>query len=268
MQKEPEVSHRFLDEAGDTTFYGKGKIPIIGCPGVSACFIIGMAKFKEELQPLRLHIKEMQKEIETDPYFKDVSSVQKKIKNGGFFFHATDDVPEIRAIFFKYIKTLNFSLEAVVGRKIIGIFQNKHNNRENEFYADMLSHLLKNKFQSGGKLVLNIAERSSSTSINNLNFALEKAKKRYLNNNPDKELKTNVFFDVQTQTNEPLLNVADYVCWTIQRVFEKGETRYYNYLEEKISLIIDLYDQEKYLRNGNYYSHRNKLTDKNKISPS
>jgi hypothetical protein len=25
---------------------------------------------------------------------------------------------------------------------------------------------------------------------------------------------------------EPLLNVADYLCWTIQRVFERGETRY------------------------------------------
>ncbi len=23
-------NHRFLDEAGDTTFYGKGKVPIIG----------------------------------------------------------------------------------------------------------------------------------------------------------------------------------------------------------------------------------------------
>ena len=33
--------HRFLDESGDTTFYGKGKRVIIGENGVSKCFILG-----------------------------------------------------------------------------------------------------------------------------------------------------------------------------------------------------------------------------------
>jgi len=28
--EKPVSSHRFLDEAGDTTFYGKGRVPIIG----------------------------------------------------------------------------------------------------------------------------------------------------------------------------------------------------------------------------------------------
>jgi len=39
--------HRFLDKAGDTTFYGKGKKNIIGEDGVSKVFILGMIKVKD-----------------------------------------------------------------------------------------------------------------------------------------------------------------------------------------------------------------------------
>ena len=74
-------------------------------------------------------------------------------------------------------------------------------------------------------------------------------------------------FNVQNQITEPLLNVADYFCWAIQRVLERGEMRYYNFLQEKISLIVDLYDSEKYSGNKNYYNERNLLTAKNKLSP-
>jgi hypothetical protein len=42
-----QTNHRFLDEAGDTAFYGRGKKIIIGTEGVSKCFIIGMVKFRE-----------------------------------------------------------------------------------------------------------------------------------------------------------------------------------------------------------------------------
>jgi len=37
-----KVYHRFLDESGDTTFYGKKKRIIVGDIGVSKTFILGM----------------------------------------------------------------------------------------------------------------------------------------------------------------------------------------------------------------------------------
>jgi len=64
-----------------------------------------------------------------------------------------------------------------------------------------------------------------------------------------------------------LFAVADYCCWAVQRVFEKGETRFYDYMQDKISLVVDLYDSEKYKSNLNYYTKKNPLTTKNKISP-
>ncbi len=261
--------HRFLDESGDTTFYGKGKRIIVGEYGVSNSFILGMVKFKTKLEPIREQIITMQHEIVADEFYRDVPSIKKKSSTFGYFFHAKDDIPEVREKFLRYIKTLNCSFEAVVARKLPEIYLNKHKGNEAWFYADMLSHLLKNKLTNHEKMVLNIASRGKSTKNHNLQLALQKAQERFGNTNPDKERKTSMVFNVMEQTAEPLLNVADYFCWAIQNVFERGNLRYYNFLKDKISKIVDLYDFESYGKPGwpNYYGKKNPLTAKNKISP-
>jgi len=52
--------------------------------------------------------------------------------------------------------------------------------------------------------------------------------------------------------------------WVVYRAFTKKETRYYNFVKDKISLIVDIYDFGKYPKN--YYHKRNPF-DINKISP-
>lgn len=266
-EKGVKTNHRFLDEAGDTTFYAKGKIPIVGNEGISCCFILGLVKFKQPLDELRTKVKELQASIQNDKYYQDVPSVQKKIQKSGFYFHATDDPAEVRKVFFDFIGSLNCSFEAVVGRKIPILYEKKHNGNETEFYADMLAHLLKNKFHKEDTLVLTIAQRGKSTRNNVLELARQKAEKRFTESRDGKEAKTRIAFNIQNQYTEPLLNVADYFCWAVQRVFERGELRYYHYLQEKISMVIDLYDQEKFEGWKNYYGPKNPLTAENKISP-
>ena len=262
-----ETHHRFLDEAGDTTFFGKGRKVILGDNGVSLAFSIGMVKINRDLSDARKEVVALQKQIESDDYLNVLPSIRKKIDDGGFFFHATDDTPEVRERFFKYIRNLDCSMEMIVARKEPERFIKKHNSQESEFYADVLSHLIKNKLKLGNKLVLNISHRANSTSNKNLQAALIKAfsraEKKY---NPD-DLITRVSFNVQKHRTDPLLNVADYMCWSVQRVFEKGDTRYYDFLKERISLVVDLYDTENYAQNKNYYRRNNPLTCRNKISP-
>lgn len=262
-----KTNHRFLDEAGDTTFYGKGKIPIVGNEGVSCCFILGLVKFKQPLEEMREQVKNLQLDVQNDEYYKEVPSIQKKISKGGYYFHATDDPAEVRKTFFEYIKSIDCSFEAVVGRKIPALYEKKHNGNETEFYADMLSHLLKNKFHKDDALVLTIAQRGKSTRNTILELARQKAEKRFTESREGKEAKTRIAFNIQNQLTEPLLNVADYFCWAVQRVFERGELRYYHFLQDKIPVVIDLYDQEKYEGWKNYYGPKNPLTAENKISP-
>ncbi len=267
MQTNENQYHRFIDEAGDTTFFIKGKKSALGEPGVSLAFIVGMVKISDPLQEVRQKIISLQESIVANPFY-DVPSVRKKVSKGGYYLHATDDLPEIRKEFFDLIKTIDCSLEAVVGRKSIERFVTRHKEKQEYFYADLLSHLLKNKFQKHDKLVLHVSERGQSTKHTNLNLALEKAKQRFMEMKPEKTLKTNIVFDVQPPTREPLLNLADYMCWAVQRVFEKGEIRYYNLIKEKISLVVDLYDQENTKGWKNHYDNKkHPLTAENKISP-
>ncbi len=255
--------HRFLDEAGDTAFYGKGKVPIIGLQGVSKCFVLGILKVKEPLEPVRRRVIELQQAIAADPYYKDIPSIQRKINDHGYYLHATDDVPEVRKQAFEFIASLKCSFEAVVARKIIGIYERQHGGRDEVFYADLLSHLLKNKLEKYDRLVLNIAARGTSTSMTNLTQGLAIARQRFAAKNLKEAADNVIHFNVQNPTTEPLLNVADYFCWSVQRVFERGETRYYDFVSDKVSVVVDLYDQSSYANYGNYYGPRRKLTKAN-----
>jgi hypothetical protein len=179
-----QIIHWFLDEAGDTTFFSKGKTSLIGTSGVSKSFILGAVKFNADLNILRAEIRALQKQVEADSYLSKIESINRKKAKGGFYFHAADDVPEVRKLFFEFIKRTNCRFEAVVGRKIPSIYERKHNAKGNEFYADLLSHLLKDKFYAQTKLVLNVARRKNSTENLNLDRALIRATARFKKDNP------------------------------------------------------------------------------------
>lgn len=261
------ADHRFLDEAGDTTFYGSGHKLMLGECGVSMSFIIGMLKVNEAIPELRAAIQRSQTAIEQDAYVNRIPSVAKKISKGGFHFHAKDDPPEVREAFFKLIRGRQVTFEAVVARKIPSIFHHKHHGKEPEFYADLLSHLIKNKLARPGRLVLNVAHRANSTSNTNLESALRKAVSRVLRKEGTPEFRRKVVFNVQNQRKEPILSVADYCCWAVQRVFERGDTRYYDFLGDQIRLVVDLYDEANYAGSRHYYRDKHRLSPKNKLSP-
>jgi hypothetical protein len=117
--------HRFLDEAGDATFYGKGgkRLPIIGENGISNVFMLGMLHFDEDLDVVRKAISDAQKKVEESRYYRKVPSVVKRVDKGGFYFHAKDDLAELRKEFFDIILSFNCSFEAVVGRKNVSARQ-------------------------------------------------------------------------------------------------------------------------------------------------
>jgi hypothetical protein len=264
-KEETYLYHRFLDEAGDTTFYGKGKVRIMGTEGVSKCFILGMLKINEPLGVVRDKVLILQDEISRNPYFENIPSIEKKKEKRGYYLHAKDDIPEVRKLMYDLIKSIDCSFECMVARKIYPIYEGTHNGNESEFYADLLSYLLKNKLNKYNTLVLNIATRKKCTTHSNLQSGLTKALERASSKNPCAENGCKVVFNIQEPTNEPLLNIADYFCWAVQRVFEKGEIRYYYYINDKISLVVDLYDKKKFKGSKNYYTKRNKLTKENHV---
>lgn len=237
--------HRFLDEAGDTTFYGKGKIPIIGADGVSNYFILGMLTINESINEVREKLIQLQSNIANDSYLEAVPSIQKKKSKMGYFLHAKDDVPEVRKIAFEFIKSINCHFDAVVGRKDYHVYEKKHNGNQAEFYADILSHLLHTSMNDFDKLVLNIAHRSRCTTHTNLEKGLQKATSIAKHKYPEASNCCDIVFNVQKPTTEPIINIADYFLWALQRKIERGENRYVDFLDTQISSVIHLYNNEE-----------------------
>jgi hypothetical protein len=233
--------HRFLDEAGDTTFYGKGKVPLIGSEGVSNYFLLGMLTINESLDIVRSKVIGLQNSIVSDPYLVEVPSIQKKKNYNGYFVHAKDDVPEVRKMVFELIMSINCKFDAVVGKKEYGVYEKKHNGNQAEFYADMLSHLLHNNMNGREKLVLNIAHRSRCTTHTNLEKGLQKALVIAKHKHPEVVAPAETVFNIQYPTSEPLINLADYFLWALQRKIERGENRYIDFLKTRIGNISTLY---------------------------
>ena len=69
-----------------------------------------MVKFKQPLDDIRKAVSDLQNKVANDPFY-DVASIRKKKDSSGYYFHATDDLPEVRKLFLDYIKTLNCSLK-------------------------------------------------------------------------------------------------------------------------------------------------------------
>lgn len=265
-RSEDKSTHWFLDEAGDAVFFGKGRVPVIGKPGVSLAFSLGKAEFLEELEPLRERIRLMQREVEEHPEWGAKPSVLKKRAAGGFYFHATDDFPEVRDRMFDFIASVNCRFEMIVARKDPEIFQRKHNGKDSAFYADLLGHLLKRSLDHDGRLVLNIAALGNTTRQHHLDDALERAKRRF--RGASGELRAQVSFNVQPSSRDPLLGVTDYLCWAVHRVFERGDLSAYERVKSKVTLVIDHFDKANYEDYRNYYWHPRRLLGAgNKISP-
>ena len=102
----PQVYHRFLDETGDPTFYGKGRKLIVGQDGVSLSFGIGVARIDRPPEEVRREVRALQAQVEADPLLNTIPSVRKRIELGGFFFHACKDSPDVRSVLLRYLREL------------------------------------------------------------------------------------------------------------------------------------------------------------------
>ena len=180
--------------------------------------------------------------MKTSPYFKDVASVLKRTQKTGYFLHAKDDLPEIRLKVFEVIKGFDCDFKAIVARKNYGRFASKHKSNPEEFYADIMSHLLKDELRTDRRVVVNVANRGKSTRTHTLEQAVDIAASRFIKNTQAQPDLNMIRFNVQNPLTEPLLTVVDYFNWAVQRVFETGEDRFYSFIKDKISIVKDIYD--------------------------
>ena len=243
----------FIDEGGDSTFYAKRKKLLVGTDWFQPMLNLGMVSLTDK-KTIRKAILDFMSGIKADPLYSTIHSVSQP----NWYLHACNDHPEIRAKFFEFLRNLDgFKSYIIIGRKRLSTFQNKHNSNEKEFYFDLVYHLLKDRLKEEDEFYQIFLSARQKSTQNYLGEAIEKAVSR---DNARRKVTKNIQynFEIVRSQDTPELSIIDYLLWALHRYIINGEARFFNALQPKINLIIDIYDVAKYGNgNSNYYHSGN-----------
>lgn len=159
------TNYYFVDESGDPNFYDRNGKLIAGLEGCSPILLLSFCKTKQP-HKLRKQILQLQSEVLGKPYFSGVPSIEKRRAN--FYFHAKDDIPEVRVKFFELIEQMDIAVHIVMARKIEAIFTDIHNANPNTFYNSVVTSLFKNQLSSEEKNIIFFEKRGTKSKQNAL----------------------------------------------------------------------------------------------------
>ncbi len=271
MDKAPNKRIFYVDESGDLNFFTKKGVmyefDLETCPA-SRYFTIGFIKIDNSVEEINSAILELKANIIND---KILANYFKPKNDNLFYFHAKDDHILIRREVFNVISKLNFTFQCIVRRKseIKKRYDRnkipKHKKQivnEKAIYHDSIAYLFKRNLHiDENKIVL--SKRGSTFNDISIKEAINKSQKSFLKQFRLEDKNTNIY--VSNPHFHTGLQLVDYLLWAVNRYYCSNETHWYEFIKEKVSLIID-YDHpdgnEKY---GIFFNRKNEIT-KEKIA--
>jgi hypothetical protein len=264
-QPAPSTKHYFVDEAGDPVLFDSRGRVLVGTEGCSRHFAVGLldvadaAKLSAELNKLRA-------DLLADPYFKKVPSMQPEAKKTALYFHAKDDLPEVRREVLKLLPRHELKFSAVVrDKRAVLDFVRSRNERDaayrynpDELYDHAVRRLFKERLHKHDGYNIRFAIRGNSHRTAAFQAALENARNRFAREH-DIPITSRLDVKAGWPANEPALQAVDYFLWALQRTFEKREDRYLELLWPQCSLVVDV-DDTRAAEYGAYYTRQKPLT--------
>ena len=268
MWSQKPTKHFFVDEAGDLTLFDKKGRSLVGKEGVSNYFMVGFIELPdpdeahEELELLRRYLLQ-------DPYFSGVPSLQPETKRTASAFHAKDDPSEVRYEVIRTLPELGGKVVVAIRRKdaLVRQFraiyeQTGQKVRSDAVYDELVTEIFHRRLHPVNDNRVVFARRGKKDRAKALEKAIMKAGV-YRTRRIRPRMPGSVWSAFPHE--EAGLQVVDYYLWAVQRVFERGEERFYRVLEPQYELIIDV-DDKRRRRGGEWYTPENKLSAK-KIKP-
>jgi hypothetical protein len=259
----------FVDEAGDgVIFDSKGQV-LVGTGKVQDYFTVGMVECWR-LESLAEDLAALRAQLLADPYFKGVPSMQPGAKKTALFFHAKDDLPEVRREVFKVLESHDFSFYAVVRTMSAVARRVKERNerdptyryRPTELYDSAVRRLFDKKLHTQPAFDVIFASRGKArTQALREHLVKAQAKSRKAAGTyPDALIQVRAM----PARQHAGLQVADYCLWALQRLFSKGEDRFLSLIWPKVGLIVDADDtsEKPY---GTYHTRKRAPLDAQKI---
>jgi Protein of unknown function (DUF3800) len=240
--------HHFVDEAGDTTLFGRHGKVLVGTPETSRFFIVGRLEV-DDVPALEADISALRAELMADPLLQAVPSMKAAAKKTALFFHAKDDVPEVRREVFKLLLRHDLRLSAVVKEKHHLLADVRGHEAVNpkyrykadghEIYDDLIARLFGRFGEFGAERHITFAVRGSKPRTAALKTVLD---------NIDHGFEDDFGFAPHGQTTvhsgypsaSAGLQACDYLLWALQRFYERNEERYLHAMWPKFARVLDL----------------------------
>lgn len=260
----PALKHYFVDEAGDPVLFdAKGRV-LVGSEGCSRYFAVGLLDVPD-LAALAADLNALRTSLLADPYFKDVPSMKTEAKKTALYFHAKDDLPEVRREVFKLLQRHPLRFSAVVrDKQVVLDYVRSRNQRDSayrykpdELYDHAVRRLFKERLHKHAGYHIHFAIRGNTHRTSAFRQALEQARQRFAQK---KGIAVTSPLDVKAAypTAEPALQAVDYFLWALQRTYEKREDRFLDLLWPQCSLVVDV-DDTRNAEYGTYYTKQKPL---------
>ncbi len=257
--------HYFVDEAGDPVLFdSKGRV-LIGSEGCSCYFAVGLLDVPDPVG-LADDLKKLRADVLADPYFKKVPSMQPEARKTALFFHAKDDLPEVRREVFKLLQRQPIRFSAIVRHKQSVLdYVRSRNQRDtayrykpDELYDHAVRRLFKERLHKHDAYNITFAIRGNSHRTAAFHLALEQSRERFALEH-SRAAVGQLAVQAAYPTSEPALQAVDYFLWALQRTFEKREDRFLELLWPQCSLVVDV-DDTRQAEYGTYYTRKKPLT--------
>ena len=259
------VRHYFVDEAGDGTLFNRHGRSVMGREGCSSFFFLGLLDVPDA-KSLEGALAQLRTALLADPYLRKIPSMQVKQRKTALAFHAKDDCPEVRREVFKLLIQHDLRFFAVARNKEI-ILQKvvEHNVKNpqyryhsNQLYDRCVSRLFRDRLHKDDGYVVYFSNRGNKSRTDAMRKALEQARANF-RYKFHVEAAAPIEILAATPAEVPGLQAVDYFLWALQRLYERGEERYWEYIAEKVSLVHDV-DDTRTAQYGEYYTKRTPLT--------
>ncbi len=258
------TKHYYVDESGDPTLFdARGRV-IIGKEGCSKFFVLGLLEVDDPLF-LGARLSALRTSLLNDSYFSSVPSMQSESGKTAVFFHAKDDIPEVRREVFKVLSQHNLKFFSIVRDKMKLLEHVRKRNETdsdyrysaNEVYDYLARQLFRDRLHQHDFYNVCFAKRGTSHRTAALRSALEAARDNF---SQKWGITTNALITVlaNQSRNDACLQAVDYFLWALQRFYEKGEDRYLRFLWPQFMLVRDLDNTLRYPY-GEYYTQKNPL---------
>ncbi len=264
------IAYHYVDEAGDLTLFGRRGKCLLGTEGVSLCFMVGVARIAAARE-FRERLNELRHDLLADPYLQNIPSMRPGVSKTVRGFHAKDDCPEVRQAVFRLLVKWDIKVQVGVRRKDSLAKEARLARSKgilwqaNSVYDNMVKTLFKPSLHKADRNVIAFARRGKSAREKALAEAIERAKANFeRDTGMPSDRPTRILPSVPSESCG--LQAIDYFLWALQRLYERGEDRYFNYLAPHYRLIMDFDDKRSGRTYGEWYSDQNPLR-RGKIMP-